>query len=199
MTQEIDARTASTPMEAAHPRRHRLVGRGLRHGPAGAAAGLPESGARPGGGQRERRLPGWHIERARSSWEGAWSVVATCGTLHLGFQVVPGHGLAPGDAWLHPEDRYARERLGSISDSWRALIWFAEPIGAHQDAQLPTGDGTPRRPATVTPGASAPVPSTGSVRVVRADRMSAQQIRGGTGTSTAGPAGLASTGWRSWR
>ncbi|HEY7847463.1 MAG TPA: hypothetical protein VIC83_04640 [Candidatus Limnocylindria bacterium] len=79
----------------------------------------------------EERLPGWSIERARSSWEGAWSVVATCGTLHLGFQLVPGHGLAPGDAWLHPEDRYARERLGSISDSWRALIWFAEPIGPH--------------------------------------------------------------------
>jgi hypothetical protein len=77
----------------------------------------------------ERRLPGWHVERARSSWEGAWSVVATCGTLHLGFQLVPGHGLAPGDAWLHPEDRYARERLGTISDSWRALIWFSEPIG----------------------------------------------------------------------
>ena len=56
-------------------------------------------------------------------------MVATCGTLHLGFQLVPGHGLAPGDAWLHPEDRYARERLGSISDSWRALIWFAQPIG----------------------------------------------------------------------
>ena len=79
----------------------------------------------------EKRLPGWHIERARSSWEGAWSVVATCGTLHLGFQLVPGHGLAPGDAWVHPEDRYARERLGAISDSWRSLIWLAEPIGAH--------------------------------------------------------------------
>jgi hypothetical protein len=77
----------------------------------------------------EQRLPGWRIERARSSWEGAWSVVATCGTLHLGFQLVPGHGLAPGDAWLHPEDRYARERLGTISDSWRALIWLSEPIG----------------------------------------------------------------------
>ena len=76
----------------------------------------------------ERRLPGWQIERAQSSWEGAWSVVATCGTLHLGFQLVPGHGLAPGDAWLHPEDRYARERLGTISDSYRSLIWFAEPI-----------------------------------------------------------------------
>jgi hypothetical protein len=77
----------------------------------------------------ERRLPGWQIERAQSSWEGAWSVVATCGTLHLGFQLVPGHGLAPGDAWLHPEDRYARERLGSISDSLRSLVWLAEPIG----------------------------------------------------------------------
>jgi len=62
----------------------------------------------------ERRLPGWHIERTQSSWEGGWSVGATCGTLHLGFQLVPGHGLATGDAWLHPEDRYARERLGSI-------------------------------------------------------------------------------------
>jgi hypothetical protein len=77
----------------------------------------------------EQRLPGWHIERAHSSWEGAWSVVATCGTLHLGFQLVPGHGLRPGDAWLHPEDGYARARLGAISDSWRTLIWFAEPIG----------------------------------------------------------------------
>jgi hypothetical protein len=77
----------------------------------------------------ESRLPGWRIEKARSSWEGAWSVVATCGRLQLGFQLVPGHGLPPGDAWLHPEDRYARERLGTISDSWRTLVWFAEPIG----------------------------------------------------------------------
>ena len=77
----------------------------------------------------EQRLPGWQIERAQSSWEGAWSVVATCGTLQLGFQLVPGHGLRPGDAWLHPEDRYSRERLGSISDSWRSLVWLSTPIG----------------------------------------------------------------------
>jgi hypothetical protein len=77
----------------------------------------------------EQRLPGWHIERARSSWEGAWSVVATCGRLRLGFQLVPGHGLRPGDAWLHPQDRYARERLGAISDNWRTLVWFSPPIG----------------------------------------------------------------------
>ena len=77
----------------------------------------------------ERRLPGWRIERAQSSWEGAWSVVATCGTSQLGFQLVPGHGLAPGEAWLHPEDRYARERLGGISDSLRALVWLGHPTG----------------------------------------------------------------------
>jgi hypothetical protein len=77
----------------------------------------------------ERRLPGWQVERARSSWEGGWSVVATCGTLQLGFQLVPGHGLRPGEAWLHPDDGYTRERLGSISDSLRALVWLGSPIG----------------------------------------------------------------------
>jgi hypothetical protein len=76
----------------------------------------------------EDRLPGWSIVRTRSSWEGAWSVVAACGTLRLGFQWVPGHGLAPGDAWLHPEDRYARDRLASISDDRRFLVWFREPM-----------------------------------------------------------------------
>jgi hypothetical protein len=105
----------------------------------------------------ERRLPGWHVERARSSWEGAWSVVATCGTLHLGFQLVPGHGLRPGDAWLHPEDRYARERLGTISDSWRALIWFAEPIGPRTKTlscrQEMARLGSGARPSLFAPGA----------------------------------------------
>ncbi|HEX5578394.1 MAG TPA: hypothetical protein VFY43_01880 [Candidatus Limnocylindria bacterium] len=103
------------------------------------------------------RLPGWHIAKARSSWEGAWSVVATCGTLHLGFQLVPGHGLAPGDAWLHPEDGYARERLGTISDSWRALVWFAEPIGLRtktlscRQEMARVGGGA--RPSLFVPGA----------------------------------------------
>ena len=27
------------------------------------------------------RLPGWKIVRTRSSWEGAWTVVAACGSL----------------------------------------------------------------------------------------------------------------------
>ena len=77
----------------------------------------------------ENRLPGWQIVRTTPSWEGAWSVVAWCGGQQLGFQLVPGHGLRPGSAWLHPEDQYSRDRLSSISDSWRTLIWFAEPIG----------------------------------------------------------------------
>jgi hypothetical protein len=78
----------------------------------------------------ENRLPGWSIEQTRSSWEGAWTVVATCGTLRLGFQWVPGHGLSPGDAWLHPEDEYARRRLAMISDDTRFLVWFQEPVQA---------------------------------------------------------------------
>jgi hypothetical protein len=104
----------------------------------------------------EERLPGWQIERAQSSWEGAWSVVATCGTLQLGFQLVPGHGLRPGDAWLHPEDGYTRQRLGSISDSWRSLVWLASPIGSrtkslscrHEMARLGGG----ARPSLLAPG-----------------------------------------------
>lgn len=73
------------------------------------------------------RLPGWKIVRTRSSWEGAWTVVASCGPLQLGFQFVPGHGLSPGDAWLHPDDEYARDRLASISDDYRFIVWFSDP------------------------------------------------------------------------
>jgi hypothetical protein len=76
----------------------------------------------------EDRLPGWDIVRTRSSWEGAWTVVAACGTQRLGFQFVPGHGLQPGDAWLHPEDEYALNRLASISDDRRFLVWFDDPV-----------------------------------------------------------------------
>ena len=72
------------------------------------------------------RLPGWEIVRTRSSWEGAWTVVAACGPLQLGFQLVPGHGLSPGDAWLHPDDEYARDRLASISDDGRFIVWFRD-------------------------------------------------------------------------
>ncbi|HEY7525250.1 MAG TPA: hypothetical protein VIA82_00190 [Candidatus Limnocylindria bacterium] len=76
----------------------------------------------------EHRLPGWSIVRTNASWEGAWSVVAWCGGQQLGFQLVPGHGLSPGDVWLHPDNEYARVRLASISDDYRFLVWFSDPI-----------------------------------------------------------------------
>lgn len=72
------------------------------------------------------RLPGWRIERLVSSWEGAYTVVASCEAQRIGFQLIPGHGLGPDDAWLHPSDAYARERLEAVSDHYRSLIWYGE-------------------------------------------------------------------------
>jgi hypothetical protein len=76
--------------------------------------------------QVERRFPGWRIARASASWEGAWSVVVSCGTRQVGFQLVPGHGLPAGDAWLHPEDRYSHARLAAISDDRTYLVWYQD-------------------------------------------------------------------------
>ncbi len=74
----------------------------------------------------EQRLPGWEVVRTLSSWEGAWTVVAACGDSHVGFQLVPGHGLRPGDAWLHPEDEYTRTRLRFVSDDGTYLVWYRD-------------------------------------------------------------------------
>lgn len=79
--------------------------------------------------QVESKLPGWDIVRTDASWEGAWSVVAACGPDQLGFQFVPGHGLAPGDAWIQPEDGYSRMRLRTVSDHSTYLLWFDEHRG----------------------------------------------------------------------
>jgi hypothetical protein len=76
--------------------------------------------------QVQQRFPGWRIARASSSWEGGWSVVVSCGTRHVGFQLVPGHGLPAGDAWLHPEDRYSHARLAASSDNRTYLIWYRD-------------------------------------------------------------------------
>jgi hypothetical protein len=73
------------------------------------------------------RLPGWTVEHIDRSWEGAFAVVTACADREMGFQYRPGHGLAPGSAWLNPNDGYTRDRLASISDHWRFLVWFGDP------------------------------------------------------------------------
>ena len=45
----------------------------------------------------------------------------------MGFQVVPGHGLPPDDAWLQPNDWSARIWLEQVSDYPTFLIWRARP------------------------------------------------------------------------
>jgi hypothetical protein len=75
-------------------------------------------------GSVAERLPGWRVERVRSSWEGAYTVVASCAGRQLGFQFIPGHGLPASDAWLQPSDAFARQRLTRVSDHHRYLIWF---------------------------------------------------------------------------
>lgn len=72
------------------------------------------------------RFPGWRITRVRPSWEGAWTVVINCGARQVGFQLIPGHGLPAGDAWLHPDDSYSRARLAAISDDRVHLVWYRD-------------------------------------------------------------------------
>lgn len=74
------------------------------------------------------RLPGWQIERLDPSWEGAYTVVATCAGLEIGFQLVRGHGLPAEDAWIQPNDAYARERLTDVSDNRRYLVWYDDRL-----------------------------------------------------------------------
>lgn len=78
------------------------------------------------------RLPGWVVVRADSSWEGAYTVVATCGIRAIGFQLVPEHGLPVGDAWIQPNDAYSASRLALVSDHDRYLVWFSPPISTRQ-------------------------------------------------------------------
>jgi hypothetical protein len=72
------------------------------------------------------RLPGWRIERVDPSWEGGYTVVASCEGLEIGFQYVRGHGLPADDAWIQPNDDYSRDRLTALSDHFRHLVWYAE-------------------------------------------------------------------------
>jgi len=78
--------------------------------------------------QVHARLPGWHVVRATDTWEGGYAVVASCGAREMGFQLVPGHGLPPDDAWLQPNDWYSRIWLERVSDYPTFLIWRARPL-----------------------------------------------------------------------
>ena len=88
---------------------------------------LPDDGREAVMQEVNERLPGWSIRRVERSWEGAFSIVTVCAGRELGFQFVPGHGLPAEDAWIQPNDAYSRERLRSVSDHWRYLIWYDDP------------------------------------------------------------------------
>ena len=93
--------------------------------------GAPDAGRSSLVHQLAERLPGWKVDRVDHSWEGAYTVVASCVGREIGFQYVPEHGLRLGDGWLQPSDPYSRERLGELSDHYRYLIWFADPAMKH--------------------------------------------------------------------
>jgi hypothetical protein len=106
---------------------------------------VPDDGRRAVMSEVKERLPGWSIERIERSWEGAFSVVTVCAGREVGFQLVPGHGLPPEDAWLQPTDAYSRDRLRDVSDHWRHLVWFEDPalmntLSCHEE--LAGGDQT---------------------------------------------------------
>jgi hypothetical protein len=77
--------------------------------------------------QVHARMPGWAVVGATDTWEGGYAVAASCGAQEMGFQVVPGHGLPPNDAWLQPNDEYTRISLEQVSDYPTFLIWRAHP------------------------------------------------------------------------
>jgi hypothetical protein len=60
----------------------------------------------------QSRLPGWRIVKADAAWEGAWTVVAACGSDGWDSRWCR----ATGYSWLQPADAYARSRLRSLSD-----------------------------------------------------------------------------------
>ena len=93
--------------------------------------GAPDSGRASLVHQVAERLPGWTVDRVDHSWEGAFTVVASCVGREIGFQYVPEHGLQLGDGWLQPSDPYSRDRLAELSDHYRYLIWFAQPALKH--------------------------------------------------------------------
>ena len=88
---------------------------------------LPDTSRATVRAEVSERLPGWRIQKLDRSWEGAYTVVTSCAGKEVSFQWVPGHGLPPEDAGLHPSNDFARDRLRTLSDHRRYLVWYAEP------------------------------------------------------------------------
>jgi hypothetical protein len=88
---------------------------------------LPDAGLADVRAEVGDRLPGWTVHRIHKSWEGAYAVVTTCGDREVAFQFVPGHGLPHEDAWLQPNNDYARRHLAVTSDHRRYLLWQDNP------------------------------------------------------------------------
>jgi hypothetical protein len=80
----------------------------------------------------ESRLPGWNVIRANESWENNYTVVAVCADREVGFQVIPARRMAPGDAFIVPDDRFSRSRLRIVADDHRHLFWRAGSGADHQ-------------------------------------------------------------------
>jgi hypothetical protein len=91
-----------------------------------AAVPIPTAGNAPLDavlGEVEQRLPGWQIVRAGESWENNYVVVAVCDEREVGFQVVPARRMAPGDAFIVPDDRFSRSRLRLVADDARHALY----------------------------------------------------------------------------
>jgi hypothetical protein len=105
---------------------------------------LPDAGRRAVMAEVTDRFPGWTVQRLDPSWEGGYTVVTSCAGKEVAFQFVPGHGLPAQDAWLRPSNGYARERLRTVSDHYRYLLWRADPRDLDQlscrDELARTGD-----------------------------------------------------------
>lgn len=89
---------------------------------------LPDAGRATVRAEIDDRLPGWTVARVQPSWEGAYAVVTTCAGREVAFQFVPGHGLPHQDAWLQPNNDYARRHLRITSDHDRYLLWRGNPV-----------------------------------------------------------------------
>jgi hypothetical protein len=89
---------------------------------------LPDAGRANVRAEIGDRLPGWTVHRVDPSWEGAYTVVTTCAGREVAFQFVPGHGLPQDDAWLLPNNDYARRHLAVTSDHQRYLLWRGDPV-----------------------------------------------------------------------